>query len=118
MRKIVVLLVAAVVLCLWDWRKARAVFAQDPFAAIFCLLFLAGYYALYAWYDQIINDTRFVLSIFLPFVLAASLFVLRVGRDRVFPLGGRQIPFEQFFAGLLLGLTVIDVVYNATGLAR
>ena len=115
---VLVLLVAAVVLCLWDWRKARAVFAQDPFAAIFCLLFLAGYYVLYAWYDQIINDARFVLSIFLPFVLAASLFVLRVGRDRVFPLGGRRIPFEQFFAALFLGLAVIDVVYNATGLAR
>ena len=81
-------------------------------------MFFGGYYLLYAWYDAIINDTRFVLSIFLPFLFAASLFVLRLGRDRVISVAGRQIPFEQFLAGLFLSLALIDVLYCAPDLAR
>jgi hypothetical protein len=115
---VIALAVAALMLCWRQWREARDVIAQNPFAAIYCLLFLAGYFVLYAWYDQIINDTRFVLSIFLPFVFAASLFVLRAGRDRVVSLAGRRLSFEQFFGALLLALAMIDVVYSAGGLVR
>jgi hypothetical protein len=115
---VIALAVAALVLCWRRWREAREIIAQKPFAAIYCLLFLAGYFVLYAWYDQIINDTRFVLSIFLPFVFAASLFVLRAGRARVVSLAGRQLSFEQFFGALFLALAMIDVIYSAGGLVR
>ena len=115
---VIALVVAALTLCWRQWREARDIVAQNPFAAIYCLLFLAGYFVLYAWYDQIINDTRFVLSIFLPFVFAASLFVLRAGRARVVSLAGRQLSFEQFFGVLLLALATIDVIYSAGGLVR
>jgi hypothetical protein len=64
------------------------------------------------------NDTRFVLSIFLPFLFAASIFVLRVGRDRVLSFAGRQISFERFFSALILGMAGIDLVYNAAALVR
>jgi hypothetical protein len=67
---------------------------------------------------MIINDVRFVLSIFLPFVFVASVFVLRLGRDRVLPLAGRKIPFDEFFPALFLSLIVIDVVYNAPSVFR
>jgi hypothetical protein len=113
---VIVLAVAGVILCLRQSRAVRGVIAQNPFAAIFCLLFFAGYLALFAWYDQIINDTRFVLSIFLPFVFAGSLFVLRASRDRVVSLAGRQISFERFFGALFLALAMIDVIYNAARL--
>jgi hypothetical protein len=105
-----------VILCLRQQRAGRDVIGENPFAAIFCLLFFAGYLALFAWYDQIINDTRFVLSIFLPFVFAASLFVLLAGRGRVVSLAGRQLSFERFFGALFLALAMIDVVYNAARL--
>jgi hypothetical protein len=59
-----------------------------------------------------------MLSIFLPFVFAASRFVFCLGRDRVISLAGRHVPFEQFFAGLFLGLALIDVLYCAPDLAR
>ena len=112
--KFVLALVAfGLVLSVQRRREARSVFARNPFAAIFCLLFLAGYFLLYAWYDTIINDSRFVLSIFLPFIFAASIFVLRVGRDQMLSFAGRQIPFEQLFAGVILGLAAIDLFYNA-----
>ena len=110
--------IAALVLCLRRPRTAGDVLARNPFAALFASLFLAGYFLLFAWYDLITGDARFLLSIFVPFVFAGSVFVFRLGRDRIVSLAGRRIPFEQFFAGLFLGLAMIDVVYNASGLLR
>ena len=103
---------------LWVRRsgRARQLLADKPFAALFCVLFFTAYFLLYAWYDMIVNDTRFVLSIFLPFVFAASIFVLRMGSDRMVTLAGRRLPFEQFFAGVLLSLALIDVLYNSASL--
>ncbi|HEX4641314.1 MAG TPA: hypothetical protein VH252_08005 [Chthoniobacterales bacterium] len=115
---VLVLGIAAFVLWARHRRAARAVLARNPFAAIFSLLFLAGYFLLFAWYDAITSDVRFLLAIFIPFVFAVLIFVLRLGRDRMVSLAGRQIPFEPFFAGLLLGLAMIDVVYNAPSLLR
>lgn len=112
--KFVVAFVAAGGILWWRQReRVRQILTEQPFAAAFCVLFFAAYLLLYAWYDKIINDTRFVLSIFLPFIFAASVFVLRLGRDRVVAIAGRRLPFSQFFAGLLLGLALIDVLYNA-----
>jgi hypothetical protein len=111
------LLVIAIVLNLRGGRQLRDLLAQNPFGAAFCLLFLAAYFVLFAWYAAIINDSRFILSIFLPFLFAGSVFVLRLGRDRLVPVAGRRVSFEQFFGALLLGLSAIDVFYNATGLA-
>ncbi len=99
-------------------RQAREALAANPFAAMFSLLFLAGYFLLYAWYDLVSNDTRFVLSIFLPFTFAASIFVLRLGRDRVLSLAGRQVSFERFFSALILGMAGIDLLYNAVAVVR
>jgi hypothetical protein len=112
------LLVMAVVLSLREGRKVRDLVARNPFTALFSLLFLAGYFILYAWYEQIINDSRFILSIFLPFLFAGSIFVLRVGRDRFVWVPGGRLPFEQFFGAFFLGLAMIDVIYNAADLVR
>jgi hypothetical protein len=99
-------------------RQAREALAANPFAAMFSLLFLAGYFLLYAWYNVVSNDTRFVLAIFLPFLFAVSVFVLRLGGDRVMSFGGRQISFERFFSALILGMAGIDLLYNAATLAH
>jgi hypothetical protein len=111
-------LVTIAVLGVWQRRQARDVFARNPFAAIFCLLFFAAYFFLYAWYDAIIKDARFVLSIFLPFVFAGSMVVLALGRNEVISFGRRQIPFDRFFAGILFSLAIIDVFYGAVLFAR
>jgi hypothetical protein len=79
---------------------------------------LGGYFLLYAWYDVVSNDTRFVLSIFLPFMFAASIFVLRLGRDRVLSFAGRQVSFERLFSALILGMAGIDLLYNAVAVVR
>jgi hypothetical protein len=110
---LIALVIAGLIVCVPGWQRTREVLALNPFAAIFCVLFLLGYFLLFAWYDAITNDTRFVLSLFLPTIFAASIFLLRVGRDRVVPLAGRQITFERIFAGAILGLAAIDAVYNA-----
>ncbi|MFN2622437.1 MAG: hypothetical protein ABR611_06295 [Chthoniobacterales bacterium] len=115
---VLVLVITGVVLCVWRGRAARELFAQHRFAVIFSVLFFAAYFILYAWYDKIINDTRFVLSIFLPFVFVAALFVLRLGRDRVVSIAGTAFRFDEFFGALILGLSMIDVFYNAPTLFR
>ena len=115
---VVTLLIAALIFCLRQRREARELVARNAFAAIFCLAFFAAYFVLYAWYDTIINDTRFVLSIFLPFVFVASAFILRLGRERGVSFAGWQLPFEQFLGVVLLGLSVVDVLYNAPSLLR
>jgi hypothetical protein len=115
---VVALAAVGVVLIARRIREAREALAANAFAASFAFLFLAGYFLLYAWYDVVSNDTRFVLSIFLPFLFAASIFVLRIGRDRVLSFAGRQISFERFFSALILGMAGIDLVYNAAALVR
>ena len=115
---VLALVVTAVVLSLRAGRQVRDLLARNPFVALFCLLYFAAYWLLFSWYSAIVNDTRFVMSIFLPVVFAVSLFVLRLGRDRQLTFAGRRIPFDQFFGGLLLGLCAIDVAYNALDLFR
>ena len=115
---VVVIGIAALVLAFRGAGSLRAILAANFFPAIFCLLFFAGYLALYAWYDMIVNDTRFVLSIFLPFFFCGVLLVLRIGSDRVVRFFGRRWAFPQFFPGLLCALTAIDVLYNARYLFR
>ena len=106
-------LIAGTLLCARQSARARQLVAENPFAAAFCILFFCAYFILYAWYQTIIADTRFVLALFLPCVFAASLFLMRLGKGRVVALAGRQLPFEQFFPAVLIGLSLIDALYNA-----
>lgn len=99
-------------------RSALRLIGEKPFPAAFCLLFFLVYALLYAWYDPIIRDTRFILSTFLPFVFAASLFILALEKDRTIAIGSWRLPFTEFFAGLLISLALIDVIYNAVGAYR
>ena len=105
--------ITGAVFCTRQRGRARQLLGENPFATAFCVLFFCAYYVLYAWYQAIVSDTRFILSIFLPCAFAASLFLLRLGKGRVLAIAGRQLPFEQFFPGILIGLSLIDVIYNA-----
>jgi hypothetical protein len=115
---VLVIAVAALVLVVRRRSEARAVFGAYPFAGAFCLLFFAVYFFLYAWYDAIINDARFILSMFLPFVFAGALFVCHLGHDSAIRIGHRRFAFEQWFAALLLGLAAIDIIYSAPTVFR
>ncbi|MCA1659962.1 MAG: hypothetical protein LC642_05415 [Verrucomicrobiaceae bacterium] len=105
--------VTGALFCARQSGRARQLLAENLFPAAFCVLFFCAYFVLYAWYQAISSDTRFILSIFLPCAFAASVFLMRLGRGRVVALAGRQLPFEQFFPGILIGLALIDAVYNA-----
>jgi hypothetical protein len=110
--------VAAAVLFFRQRGTFAPLLSAQVFAVAFCILFFGAYAALYAWYDVISNDTRFVLSIFLPALFAGALFVFRAGEGRLVPLPGRRWPFAQFFSGLLIALAMIDAAYNARFLFR
>jgi hypothetical protein len=93
--------------------RARQLLAENPFGATFCVLFFCGYFVLYAWYQTLVADTRFILALFLPSAFAASLFLMRLGKDRTITVARRELPFEQFFPAILIGLSLVDVFYNA-----
>jgi hypothetical protein len=105
--------VTGAVLCARQSGRARQLLAENPFAAAFCVLFFCAYFVLYAWYQAIVSDTRFILSIFLPCAFAASAFLMQIGRGRMIAIAGWRLPFEQFFPGILIGLALVDAVYNA-----
>jgi hypothetical protein len=106
-------LVAGAVLSRRHQARTRQLLVENRFAASFCILFFCGYFVLYAWYQTLVADTRFILALFLPSAFAASLFLMRLGKDRVITLAGRQLAFERFFPAILIGLSLVDVVYNA-----
>jgi hypothetical protein len=114
----VVFLFASLTLVARAPRRFRDVIREQPFASLFCVLFFTGYIALYSWYDWIVNDTRFVLAIFLPALFAAAVLVLRLGSGREVHFFGRRWAFGQFLPRLLFALAAIDVVYNARYLWR
>ena len=110
-------LVAAVLLARHP-QLARRVIAERAFAAGFCFLFFFSYVILYAWYDAVVTDSRFILSLFLPFLFTASTLVLGLGKDRTFTIAGRRWPFAQWFASLLICIAVVDAAYNALRICR
>jgi len=112
---VVLFILTATILCLQRPQFIREVLGEKPFATAFCLFFLAAYIVLYAWYGAIVKDTRFVLSIFLPFVLAASAFINEMGKDCRVTVAGRPYRILPIFFGTLAGLAVIDIAYNAAG---
>ncbi|HYY12961.1 MAG TPA: hypothetical protein VE758_00855 [Chthoniobacterales bacterium] len=111
--KFVLLFALAGVVALCRPESLIALTNKRAFAAIFCILFLAVYVLLYAWYGAIITDSRFILSLFLPFVFAASGFLLRIFGKQSCAICGRHLPTVKLFAGSLIGLALIDVAYAA-----
>jgi len=48
----------------------------------------------------------------LPFVLAISLFIDAMGRDRSIVIAGGRYSFMPLFSVILAGLALVDLVYN------
>jgi hypothetical protein len=99
-------------------QRARRLIAENAFAAIFCFLFFFCYVLLYAWYDAIVTDSRFILSLFLPFVFATSVVLLGLGEDRTVAISRRQFSFIDLFAICLISFALTDVTYNALRICR
>ena len=93
-------------------RRAWLLIRENPFGAAFAFLFCALFIAAFAWFDVITSDTRFILTLFLPVIFTASVFVLAVGGHRNFSIAGRRLPFVFVLSGVLLALSLVDVFYN------
>jgi hypothetical protein len=115
---VLLFILTAAVLASPRHQLARRSIAGKPFAAIFCFLFFLSYVLLYAWYDAIVSDSRFILSLFLPFIFVGSILVLDLGKDRAFTLAGRRISFMELFAACLICFALTDIVYNALRICR
>jgi len=115
---VLLFILTAALLAFRQRQLACRLIAENPFAAIFCFLFFFSYVLLYAWYDAIVSDSRFILSLFLPFVVVASTLVLGLGKDRAFTIAGRRFSFMELFAGCLISLALTDIAYNALRICR
>jgi hypothetical protein len=111
------LVMIATVFSIRQWPLARELIAKNFFAATFCFLFFLCYLVLYGWYDAVITDSRFIVSLFLPFLLVASKFVLGFGEHRSLTIIGRRLSFSAFLAASLVCLASIDIAYNALRIA-
>jgi hypothetical protein len=112
------LVITAAVLILRQPKRAGRLIGEKSFAAGFGSLVLFAYVILYAWYDVVVTDSRFIVSLFLPFMFVASVLVLSLGKDRTFAIAGRRWPFAQLLAGVLICFALIDVAYNALRVCR
>ena len=82
------------------WRRralARRWFRKRPTSVVALLSFFGGYFALVAWYSQIISGNRFILALFLPFVFTTLLLINRWGRGIDVRIRGKEYPFIPLF---------------------
>lgn len=99
---LLVLLVAA----LLDWRTTLRLVRQSPYALLFVLLYLAVYFASFAWYTPIASGRRFTYTIYLPYLFAVftGLQALAAGQ----PTGSRtSLPTFVRLAHILITLTLV-----------
>jgi hypothetical protein len=86
------------------------------FLALFLFLFFGSYLALFAWYERIANDARFLLLLFLPFTFAAWRLIVRLGDGIMLTLGNARVSMLSAFACLLLAVAAAEAVLNAVRL--
>ncbi|HYK24330.1 MAG TPA: hypothetical protein VEU75_06675, partial [Candidatus Acidoferrum sp.] len=109
---------SGVVLSARKWALAQRLIGREFSAATFCFLFFFCYLLLYAWYDAVVTDSRFVLSLFLPFLFVASKFALGLEEGRSFTIVRRRLSFTGLVAASLICLALIDVAYNLLRIDR
>ena len=90
------------------WR----LFQARPFPTLAIFSCLLGYYILIAWYSQIIQGNRFVLSLFLPFLFSIAMFIFTFSRKMQIPWrGGTTISALLAFNTAISIWLVIQIVY-------
>jgi peptidoglycan/LPS O-acetylase OafA/YrhL len=106
------------VLIIKQHQRAWRLVEENAFAVAFCFLFFLAYVALYAWYDVVVTDSRFILSLFLPFLVLGATAVLRLGEDWPIVIRRSRFTFAQLIGAALICLALIDLAYNALRIAR
>ena len=109
---VIAFVLAAGILCLRQSRRARQLLAENPFAAIFCFLFFAVYLLLYAGTTRSLTTPGSSFPYFCP-SSSRSRSSFEIGRRQHASLaaaGACRSP--QFFGSLLIGLSLIDILYN------
>lgn len=99
-------------------QRARRLIAETPFAGAFCLLFFSVFTLLYAWYDAVVTDSRFILSLFLPLMFVGSAVVRYLGTNDAFVIGSRRWAVPSIYGAALICLSLIDIAYNALRIMR
>ncbi len=90
--------------------------SRQPFVTLFITGFFSGYLLLYAWYVPISSDSRFSLSLFLPFIFVTSKMILHFGGEISVAARGKAYRFANLFASVVLAMAALDIAYNAVRL--
>ncbi|MFN2508091.1 MAG: hypothetical protein ABR589_04895, partial [Chthoniobacterales bacterium] len=102
----------ATALLAWHWRAFPELWRAHFYPALFLVLFFGAYVLLYAWYVPLSADSRFLLSIFLPFTLAASKLIRRLS-PAVISVGGKSVTTATALTAILLFFAAIDAGHTA-----
>ncbi len=86
---------------------------RQPFVLLFIAGFFCGYLLLYAWYTPVSSDSRFSLSLFLPFIFVTSKLILHLGGEITVAARGKKYRFANLFASVVLAMAALDIAYNA-----
>lgn len=97
--------------------RARELLARYPFVAAFCLMYFGVYVILFAWYSPVVTDSRFNLTLFLPFVFVAGIAIQKLARDETIVIGRRTVPITVAVAAGVISLGLIDLLYNVRHIA-
>jgi hypothetical protein len=97
-------------------RRFKELLFSRPFVAVYIAGFFGGYLLLYAWYAPVSSDSRFSLSLFLPFIFVMSKMILYLGDEATVTVRGNTYRFANVFASIVLALATLDAVYNAVRL--
>jgi hypothetical protein len=109
--------IIALVLGLRRRSRARELLARQPFAVIFCLMYFCVYVILFAWYSPVVTDSRFNLTLFLPFVFVAAIAIQKLAPEETIVIRGRTVPITGAIAAGVISLALIDLLYNVRHIA-
>ncbi len=87
------------------------------FPAVFVALFFSCYIVLYAWYEPLSGDSRFLLALYLPFIFTTSKLIVRLASGRTLQVGGRKVALLSAFVAIMLAFAIAEAIYNGLWLS-
>ncbi len=83
---------------------------EQPFLIGFVLCYLGGYFVAYCWNGVIGAHSRYILSLFLPYVFSCSMVISATSGDRnALTIFGRQVSFSGISGYILLVMICIEL---------
>lgn len=87
------------------------------FPALFVALFFSCYIVLYAWYEPLSGDSRFLLALYLPFIFTTSKVIARLASGSTLQVGEQKVALLSALVAVMLAFAIAEAIYNALWLS-